>query len=108
MDWLFLAEKCGIYGALLHPQQRLDQMITDAAAEPEFRLPLVLSYLLFSALGFFVWGQSVYAVNHGLFQLLLVLVMNQLWRPIATTAVADISCSHRELSGEPLRVGFCH
>ncbi|EXJ79167.1 hypothetical protein A1O3_08668 [Capronia epimyces CBS 606.96] len=69
--------------------------------EPEFRLPLVLSYLLFSAVGFFAWGQSVHALDPWPVPVIVGLGLISFGVQLTTTAVAAyLVDSHRELSGE--------
>ncbi|KAI1613506.1 major facilitator superfamily domain-containing protein [Exophiala viscosa] len=69
--------------------------------EPEFRLPLVLSYLVFSAVGFFVWGQSVYAAEPWAVPVIIGLGLINLGVQLTTTAVAAyLVDAHRQISGE--------
>jgi hypothetical protein len=39
------------------------QLTPDQVLEPEFRLPIMITYLLFTATGFFAWGQAAYALD---------------------------------------------
>lgn len=69
--------------------------------EPEFRLPLALSYVIFSAVGFFVWGQSVYAAEPWAVPVIVGLGLINLGVQLTTTAIAAyLVDAHRQVSGE--------
>jgi len=69
--------------------------------EPEFRLPLVLSYLIFTAVGFFVWGESAFRADPWPVPVIVGLGFINFGIILTTTGVAAyvVDC-HRELAGE--------
>lgn len=69
--------------------------------EPEFRLPLVLSYLIFTAVGFFVWGESAFREDPWPVPVIVGLGFINFGIILTTTGVAAyvVDC-HRELAGE--------
>mgnify|MGYP000858232212 CR=1 FL=1 len=69
--------------------------------EPEFRLPIMVTYLLFTATGFFAWGQSSYAQDPWPVPVIVGLGLINLGVQLGTTGVvAYIVDCHREKAGE--------
>ncbi|KAE8143115.1 major facilitator superfamily domain-containing protein [Aspergillus pseudotamarii] len=69
--------------------------------EPEFRLPIMLTYLLFTSTGFFAWGQSSYAQDPWPVPVIVCLGMINFGVQLGTTGVVTyiVDC-HREKAGE--------
>ncbi|KAL2007440.1 hypothetical protein VTN00DRAFT_8878 [Thermoascus crustaceus] len=69
--------------------------------EPEFRLPIMTTYLLFTATGFFAWGQSSHAQNPWPVPVIIGLGLINLGVQLGTTGVVTyiVDC-HREKAGE--------
>ncbi|KAH7317832.1 major facilitator superfamily domain-containing protein [Rhexocercosporidium sp. MPI-PUGE-AT-0058] len=69
--------------------------------EPEFRLPIMISYLLFTATGFFAWGQSAVALSPWPVPVVVGLGLINFGIQLGTTGVVSyvVDC-HRDKSGE--------
>ena len=69
--------------------------------EPEFRLPIMLTYLLFTSTGFFAWGQSSYAQDPWTVPVIVCLGLINFGVQLGTTGVVTyvVDC-HREKAGE--------
>ncbi|KAJ5887744.1 major facilitator superfamily domain-containing protein [Penicillium taxi] len=69
--------------------------------EPEFRLPVMISYLLFTASGFFAWGQSAFKQDPWPIPVIVCLGMINFGVQLGTTGVVTyvVDC-HREKAGE--------
>ncbi|KAI9933914.1 hypothetical protein MW887_004986 [Aspergillus wentii] len=69
--------------------------------EPEFRLPIMVSYLIFTAIGFFAWGQSLHAQDPWPVPVIVCLGLINLGIQLGTTGVVTyvVDC-HRDKSGE--------
>ncbi|KAF9887954.1 hypothetical protein FE257_009476 [Aspergillus nanangensis] len=69
--------------------------------EPEFRLPIMLTYLCFTATGFFAWGQSLYVRDTWPIPVIVCLGLINLGVQLGTTGVVTyvVDC-HREKAGE--------
>ncbi|OGM40832.1 cycloheximide resistance protein [Aspergillus bombycis] len=69
--------------------------------EPEFRLPIMVTYLLFTSTGFFAWGQSSYAQDPWPVPVIVCLGMINFGVQLGTTGVVTyiVDC-HREKAGE--------
>jgi hypothetical protein len=69
--------------------------------EPEFRLPIMLTYLLFTATGFFAWGQASYAQLPWPVPVIVGLGLINFGIQLGTTGVVSyvVDC-HREKAGE--------
>lgn len=69
--------------------------------EPEFRLPIMASYILFTATGFFAWGQSAKALSPWPVPVIVGLGLINLGIQLGTTGVvAYVVDCHREQAGE--------
>ncbi|KAL1970200.1 hypothetical protein VTN77DRAFT_5360 [Rasamsonia byssochlamydoides] len=76
--------------------------------EPEFRLPIVVTNLLFTATGFFAWGQSAYALDPWPVPVIVCLGLINLGVQLATTGVlAYVVDCHREKAGEAFAAMNC-
>ncbi|KAL2830305.1 major facilitator superfamily domain-containing protein [Aspergillus cavernicola] len=69
--------------------------------EPEFRLPIMVTYLLFTATGFFAWGQSLTNLDPWPIPVIVCLGLINLGVQLGTTGVVTyvVDC-HREKAGE--------
>ncbi|KAL5363877.1 major facilitator superfamily domain-containing protein [Aspergillus floccosus] len=69
--------------------------------EPEFRLPVMVTYLCFTATGFFAWGQSLYVRDKWPIPVVVCLGLINLGVQLGTTGVVTyvVDC-HRENAGE--------
>ncbi|CEJ59634.1 hypothetical protein PMG11_08251 [Penicillium brasilianum] len=69
--------------------------------EPEFRLPIMVTYLLFTSTGFFAWGQSSYAQDPWPVPVVVCLGLINFGVQLGTTGVVTyvVDC-HREKAGE--------
>ncbi|KAL3485098.1 major facilitator superfamily domain-containing protein [Aspergillus germanicus] len=69
--------------------------------EPEFRLPIMITYLLFTATGFFAWGQSLYNTDPWPIPVIVCQGLINLGVQLGTTGVVTyvVDC-HREKAGE--------
>ena len=73
--------------------------------EPEFRLPVMVTYLLFTATGFFGWGQAAYAQEPWPIAVVLCLGIINFGIQLGTTGVvAYVVDCHREQAGEAFAV----
>jgi hypothetical protein len=69
--------------------------------EPEFRLPITVTYLLFTATGFFAWGQSGYAKDPWEVPVIVGLGLINFGIQLGTTGVvAYLQDCHRDKAGE--------
>ncbi|KAJ5698976.1 cycloheximide resistance protein [Penicillium macrosclerotiorum] len=69
--------------------------------EPEFRLPIMVTYLLFTSTGFFAWGQSSFAQDPWPVPVIVCLGLINFGVQLGTTGVVTyvVDC-HREKAGE--------
>ncbi|KAJ5663214.1 cycloheximide resistance protein [Penicillium longicatenatum] len=69
--------------------------------EPEFRLPIMITYLLFTSTGFFAWGQSSAAQDPWPIPVIVCLGLINFGVQLGTTGVVTyvVDC-HREKAGE--------
>ncbi|RDW92381.1 hypothetical protein BP5796_01775 [Coleophoma crateriformis] len=69
--------------------------------EPEFRLPILISYLLFTVSGFFAWGQSAYAQDPWPVPVIVGLGFINFGIQLGTTGIVSyvVDC-HRDKAGE--------
>ena len=73
--------------------------------EPEFRLPIMLSYLLFTATGFFAWGQSLASEDPWPVPIIVCMGMINLGVQLGTTGVvAYVTDCHRNHASEAFAV----
>ncbi|KAJ6113376.1 major facilitator superfamily domain-containing protein [Penicillium sp. IBT 18751x] len=82
----------------------IDGLITRLSkknGEPEFRLPIMVTYLLFTSTGFFAWGQSSYAQDPWPVPVIVCLGLINFGVQLGTTGVVTyvVDC-HREKAGE--------
>lgn len=70
-------------------------------SEPEFRLPIMVTYLLFTSTGFFAWGQSSAAQDPWPVPVIVCLGLINFGVQLGTTGVVTyvVDC-HREKAGE--------
>lgn len=69
--------------------------------EPEFRLPIMVTYLLFTATGFFAWGESLYKQQPWPIPVIVCMGLINLGVQLGTTGVVSyvVDC-HREQAAE--------
>jgi hypothetical protein len=73
--------------------------------EPEFRLPVMVTYLLFTATGFFGWGQSAHQQEPWPVPVVVCMGLINLGVQLGTTGVvAYVVDCHREQAGEAFAV----
>lgn len=73
--------------------------------EPEFRLPIMITYLLFTATGFFAWGESLYRAEPWPVPVIVCLGLINLGVQLGTTGiVAYIADCHRTMAAEAFAV----
>ncbi|KAK8120208.1 hypothetical protein PG999_004328 [Apiospora kogelbergensis] len=69
--------------------------------EPEFRLPIMMSYLLFTVTGFFAWGESLYREDPWPIPIIVGMGFINFGVQLGTTGVvAYVSDSHRTMAAE--------
>ncbi|KAL4960062.1 major facilitator superfamily domain-containing protein [Aspergillus stella-maris] len=75
--------------------------INNGIFEPEFRLPIMVTYLLFTATGFFAWGQSLINLDPWPIPVIVCLGLINLGVQLGTTGVVTyvVDC-HREKASE--------
>ncbi|RYN41297.1 hypothetical protein AA0112_g2226 [Alternaria arborescens] len=73
--------------------------------EPEFRLPVMITYLIFTATGFFAWGQSLYNQDPWPIPVIVCMGLINLGVQLGTTAVVTyVSDCHREQAAEAFAI----
>ncbi|KAF2852509.1 MFS transporter-like protein [Plenodomus tracheiphilus IPT5] len=73
--------------------------------EPEFRLPVMVTYLIFTATGFFAWGQSLSVKDPWPIPVIVCMGLINLGVQLGTTAVVTyVSDSHREQAAEAFAI----
>ncbi|PVH99831.1 MFS general substrate transporter [Periconia macrospinosa] len=73
--------------------------------EPEFRLPVMITYLIFTATGFFAWGQSLYKQDPWPIPVIVCMGLINLGVQFGTTCVVTyVSDCHREQSAEAFAI----
>lgn len=73
--------------------------------EPEFRLPIMITYLIFTATGFFAWGQSLYNQDPWPIPVIVCMGLINLGVQLGTTSVVTyVSDCHREQSAEAFAI----
>lgn len=73
--------------------------------EPEFRLPIMVSYLVFTAAGFFAWGQSLYNQDPWPIPIIVCMGLINLGVQLGTSAVVTyVTDCHREQASEAFAV----
>ena len=80
-------------------------LLTSSLAEPEFRLPVMVTYVLFTATGFFGWGEAAYQQDPWPVPVVVCLGLINLGVQLGTTSVVTyiVDC-HREQAGEAFAV----
>ena len=69
--------------------------------EPEFRLPVMITYLVFTATGFFSWGEALYRQQPWPIPVIVCMGLINLGVQLGTTSVVTyVSDCHREQSAE--------
>lgn len=73
--------------------------------EPEFRLPIMSTYLAFTATGFFAWGQALYAQEPWPVAVIVCLGLVNLGVQLGTTGLVTyvVDC-HREQAAEAFAI----
>lgn len=94
----------GIFGTITS-QSETFPLDPDVRTEPEFRLPIMVTYLLFTSTGFFAWGQSSYAQDPWPVPVIVCLGLINFGVQLGTTGVVTyvVDC-HREKAGEAFAV----
>jgi MFS family permease len=99
----FVASLLGtlIAGPLIDGVVRRMSLKNGGTFEPEFRLPIMVTYLLFTATGFFAWGQSAIAQNPWEVPVIVGLGLINFGIQLGTSGVVSyvVDC-HREKAGE--------
>lgn len=99
----FVASLLGtaLAGPLIDGVVRRMSLRNGGTFEPEFRLPIMITYLLFTATGFFAWGQAAYALNPWEVPVIVGLGLINFGIQLGTTGVVSyvVDC-HREKAGE--------
>ncbi|KAF2823712.1 MFS general substrate transporter [Ophiobolus disseminans] len=73
--------------------------------EPEFRLPVMVTYLIFTATGFFAWGESLYNQDPWPIPVIVCMGLINLGVQLGTTSVVTyVSDCHREQSAEAFAI----
>ncbi|KAH7383992.1 major facilitator superfamily domain-containing protein [Pyrenochaeta sp. MPI-SDFR-AT-0127] len=73
--------------------------------EPEFRLPVMVTYLLFTATGFFAWGESLSKSDPWPIPVIVCMGLINLGVQLGTTSVVTyVSDCHREQSAEAFAI----
>ncbi|CBX91430.1 hypothetical protein IAQ61_010784 [Plenodomus lingam] len=73
--------------------------------EPEFRLPVMISYLVLTATGFFAWGHSLSVQDPWAVPVIVCLGLINLGVQLGTTSVVTyVSDSHREQAAEAFAI----
>ncbi|KAF2026673.1 MFS general substrate transporter [Setomelanomma holmii] len=73
--------------------------------EPEFRLPVMITYLIFTATGFFAWGESLYKQDPWPIPVIVCMGLINLGVQLGTTSVVTyVSDCHREQSAEAFAI----
>ncbi|KAI4954884.1 hypothetical protein J4E86_006194 [Alternaria arbusti] len=73
--------------------------------EPEFRLPVMITYLIFTATGFFAWGQSLHNRDPWPIPVIVCMGLINLGVQLGTTAVVTyVSDCHREQAAEAFAI----
>jgi hypothetical protein len=80
-------------------------LIPIESTEPEFRLPVMITYLIFTATGFFAWGESLYNSDPWPIPVIVCMGLINLGVQLGTTAVVTyVSDSHREQAAEAFAI----
>lgn len=99
----FVASLLGtlIAGPLIDGVVRRMSLKNGGTFEPEFRLPIMVTYLLFTCTGFFAWGQSAKALSPWPVPVVVGLGLINFGIQLGTTGVVSyvVDC-HRERAGE--------
>lgn len=85
-------------------QNEADQALS-SSLEPEFRLPIMVTYVCFTATGFFAWGQSLSANDPWPVPIIVCMGLINLGVQLGTTGVvAYVSDAHRNHASEAFAV----
>lgn len=73
--------------------------------EPEFRLPVMITYVVFTSTGFFAWGESLHNEDPWPIPVIVCLGIINLGVQLGTTgAVTYVSDCHREQAAEAFAI----
>ncbi|KIX06758.1 uncharacterized protein Z518_04734 [Rhinocladiella mackenziei CBS 650.93] len=99
----FVASLIGtaIAGPAIDGVAKLMSRLNKGTFEPEFRLPVMVTYVLFTATGFFGWGEAAYQQDPWPVPVVVCLGLINLGVQLGTTSVVTyvVDC-HREQAGE--------
>jgi MFS family permease len=94
-----------IAGPVIDGVAKLISKYNNGIFEPEFRLPVMVSYLIFTASGFFAWGQSLSNADPWPIPVIVCLGIINLGVQLGTTAVVTyVTDCHREQSAEAFAI----
>jgi len=95
----------GAAGPLIDGIARIMSKKNNGIFEPEFRLPVMVSYVAFTATGFFAWGQSLYNQNPWPIPIIVCMGLINLGVQLGTSAVVTyVTDCHREQASEAFAV----
>ncbi|KAL1801421.1 hypothetical protein ACET3X_001763 [Alternaria dauci] len=90
-----------VSGPMIDGVAKLMSARNNGTFEPEFRLPAMVTYLLFTATGFFAWGQSLHNQDPWPIPVIVCMGLINLGIQMGTTVVVTyVSDCHREQAAE--------
>ncbi|EUC43241.1 hypothetical protein COCMIDRAFT_101296 [Bipolaris oryzae ATCC 44560] len=94
-----------IAGPIIDGVAKLMSKHNNGIFEPEFRLPVMTTYLAFTAVGFFAWGEALYKEDPWPIPVIVCMGLINLGVQLGTTAVVTyVSDCHREESAEAFAI----
>jgi ABC-type multidrug transport system fused ATPase/permease subunit len=94
-----------VAGAIIDGVAKYMSKRNNGIFEPEFRLPIMITYLIFTATGFFAWGQSLYNQDPWPIPVIVCMGLINLGVQLGTTSVVTyVSDCHREQSAEAFAI----
>ncbi|KAF7577766.1 MFS transporter [Pyrenophora tritici-repentis] len=94
-----------VAGPIIDGVAKLMSRRNNGTFEPEFRLPVMITYLIFTATGFFAWGQSLHNRDPWPIPVIVCMGLINLGVQLGTTAVVTyVSDCHREQSAEAFAI----
>ncbi|XP_014560971.1 hypothetical protein COCVIDRAFT_87770 [Bipolaris victoriae FI3] len=94
-----------IAGPIIDGVAKLMSKHNNGIFEPEFRLPVMVTYLAFTAVGFFAWGEALYKEEPWPVPVIVCMGLINLGVQLGTTAVVTyVSDCHREESAEAFAI----
>ncbi|KAI0574899.1 mfs transporter [Pyrenophora tritici-repentis] len=94
-----------VAGPIIDGVAKLMSRRNNGTFEPEFRLPVMITYLIFTANGFFAWGQSLHNRDPWPIPVIVCMGLINLGVQLGTTAVVTyVSDCHREQSAEAFAI----